>query len=263
MLDVALLIAAGLCQLALAYLGFRISIKPAKKGAKQFQLIAFGLIGFVGVVAIVWSGIRSASVQDTIKVGIDKLVAKSDGTNQTDDAKLYFQCDWTAMPKVMPLSGEIFVFEPLTPNPMPELIGANLGRLFAPVGSDVTWSTKDKPTPDYGHKCQLFNYGSGPVFDVALAFDVVVRQDIANDSGHIGGEIVQSGQWTVPIPKVDQGVSNPFVFYFFNPLWRYFIQIDPTPSATFIRSNEAERQTIKVISSTHQPIFLNPADPSP
>jgi len=74
------------------------------------------LIGSIGGIAIVWSAIRSSSVQDTIKDGIAKLVAKADGTNQPAEAKLYFQCDWGSMPKLMPSAGEIFVLEPHTPN---------------------------------------------------------------------------------------------------------------------------------------------------
>ncbi|MGA2313747.1 MAG: hypothetical protein ABSF87_15475, partial [Xanthobacteraceae bacterium] len=61
-----------------------------------------------------------------------------------------------------------------------------------------------------------------------------------------------------------EGAGNPFVFYFFNRFWPFFVQIDLPPSASFIRSNNAPRQSIEVLSAAHnQPIWLNPGDLSP
>jgi hypothetical protein len=255
-LDLVLLFVAALCQLALGFLGFRASVPPPKW--------TFVLVGLVGVGAIVWSGYRSGNVQGLIADGVQKIQQKLQITASSDETEVYFQCDWTPMPKLMPASGEINVFEPSAGDPLGALKtfgGANLGKQFGPPGGELRWSNDGKAFVD-GHKCQLFNYGNGPLFDIVLTFDVALREVVKNvGGGESTGKILENGKWIADIPKLDEGRTNPFEFYFFNRFWPYFIQIDPTPSATFIRSNDAARQTVNVISSAHnQPIFLNPAE---
>jgi hypothetical protein len=81
MLDVLLLTVAGVCQLALAYLGFRVAARPPKKPQRPILEIAFGAIGIIGFVAIVWSGIRSSTIQeatrDMTREVLDTLKGKS------------------------------------------------------------------------------------------------------------------------------------------------------------------------------------------
>jgi hypothetical protein len=174
MFDLFLVIAAGVSQLLSAILGFvgtdKLTTKQLRKRRAAF--IAFGILG---AAAIAWGAYRSNSVQDAIKEGVDKLAAKGDGAEET---KLFLRCDYAIMPKVMPPTGETFVFGPHAPNispDMPSLGAASLGRYFAPAGSPLVWSPKPDGI-DEGQKCQLFNYGSGPVFDVVLTFDVVARK---------------------------------------------------------------------------------------
>jgi hypothetical protein len=256
MLDFALLLVAGLCQLALAILGFWPSARPPKK--------TFVLIGLIGVGAIIWSGVRSGKVQGIIADGVQKIEAKLHVTPQGDETEVFFQCEWSLLPKLMPASGELFIYQTNSVSSVEALRtfgGGALGKMFGPAGSELRWSN-DNTKQAIGEKCELFNYGSGPIFDVVLTFDVALQNAIPQGSGsQTGGEIAGTGKWIVPISKVDEGRSNPFEFYFFNRYWPYFIQINPTPSATFIRSSNADRQTVKVISSAHdQPIFLDPGD---
>jgi hypothetical protein len=144
-------------------------------------------------------------------------------------------------------------------------MGGALGKQFGPPGSELTWNLKNASLPAFGSKCGLFNYGNAPVFDVRLTFDISIKNVVVNDGGgKSSGDILQSGQWVAVIPKLDQGTNSPFEFYFFNRFSPYFIMIDQTPTATFIRSSNSVPQTLKVISAAHnQPIFLNPADVGP
>jgi hypothetical protein len=264
MFDFVLLAIAGFCQLALGVLGFRVSFHPPNKALKGPYELAFLVIGLIGLGAIVWSGIRSVNVQRVIADGVEKIEAKLGIMKVAEETKLFIQCDWAVMPKAMPPSGEIFVFEPHSINLSQGLMyGASLGKHFAPAGSQVTW--KDNEGPAFGNKCEVFDYGSGPVFDVNLTFDVSTRKVIVNEGGgKSSGDKIQSGQWIVPIPKIDEGANNPFVFYFFNRFWPLFVQIDLPPSASSIKSNNAPRQSIEVVSAAHnQPIFLNPGDLKP
>ncbi len=72
MLDIGLVLAAGFCQLVLAVIGFPVSTRPPETRIGRLQS-AFILAGLIGCAAIVWSGIRSASLQAAIEEGIDKL----------------------------------------------------------------------------------------------------------------------------------------------------------------------------------------------
>jgi|GEM_PF-4999883 hypothetical protein len=267
MFDFALFFVAGVCQLALGFLALRVSFRPPNKAQWARYVWAFLVIGLIGLVAVFWSGVRSANVQQAIADGVEKIEVKLGiSKGQTEEPKLFLQCDWVVMPKVMPPSGEIFVFEPHSTNLSQGIMyGAALGKQFAPPGSPISWNLKDSERPAFGNKCQLFDYGSGPVFDVNLVFDVSTRKVIVNEGGgKQSGDKIQSGQWIVAIPKIDEGAGNPFVFYFFNRFWPFFVQIDLPPSASFIRSNNAPRQSIEVLSAAHnQPIWLNPGDLSP
>lgn len=211
------------------------------------------LVAAIGAVGIYF--VRSSLFAD--------LMGRMQGSAE---AKLYFQCDWTIMPKTMPSPGEIFVVEPHSPN-MAEQINDAGGteRLFAPIGSPMIWSTKGDDKFFQGYKCQTFNYGSGPLFVVSLFFKVFTRSVVKNvGGGQQTGDRTQSGQWIVSAPKIDEGSASPFVFYFINRFRPYFVEIDLPPTATSVRSNNGNPQPIEVISAAHgQPIFLNPADIGP
>jgi hypothetical protein len=76
MLDLILLIIAGLSQLGLAYLGFRVATKPPK--TKKWRIrteTTFVALGVIGFIAIVWSGVRSAEIQTATSDGIQQVLA--------------------------------------------------------------------------------------------------------------------------------------------------------------------------------------------
>jgi hypothetical protein len=74
--DFVLLLVAGACQLALGILGLELTVRRTTKAQKNHYVWGFIIIGFTGLVAIVWSGTRSASVQNGIAAGIEKIETK-------------------------------------------------------------------------------------------------------------------------------------------------------------------------------------------
>ncbi len=264
MLDFILLLVAGLSQLALGVLGLRVSVWPPKKKVHKGRYwLAFLCIGVIGLGALVWSGYRSVQVQDAIVDGMEKIKAKlvTREITTVEDSKLFLQCDWTPMPKNLPASGEIFVLESISPDPMNDLGGGGLSKQFGPPNNPLIWSPVEKKIGDFGYKCQLFDYGSGPIFDVRLIFDVLVKKAVKNDGGATSGDIIKTTQWGAYIPKVDQGPEKPFVFYLFNRFWPNFVQINMPPKATYIKDSKSDRASIDVLGNSYgQPIFLNPQD---
>jgi hypothetical protein len=124
MLDFILLLVAALAQLALGALGLRVSTHPPRKANRWRYELAFVLIGLVGIGAIVRSGVRSVSVQQTIADGVERIQVKlgiGGQSNFTEETKIFLQCDFALMPKTMPTSGEIFIVEPHSASP--SLIG--------------------------------------------------------------------------------------------------------------------------------------------
>lgn len=176
------------------------------------------------------------------------------------EAKIYLQCDTMPMPKNYPASGEIYLVEPHSADPINNNVGG-LEKMFGPSGGGpITWSSPEKQF-DVGYRCQVFDYGSEPLFDVRLNFDVSIRKVVKGDGGsQSGGETIASTQWTATFPKIDQGADKPFVFYFYNRFLPYFVQINlPPSSASFVRSSSSEREQVAVLGNSYgQPIFLNP-----
>jgi hypothetical protein len=227
MIDLILVIVAGLSQLLSAILGFVGTDKLTRKQLR-WRRATFIILGVLGAAAIAWSAYRSNSVQDAIKEGVDKLIARSDGA-PPEETKLFLQCGSAALPKVIPPTGEIFIFGPHASKISPDLPSpgmASLGRYFGPPGGAISWTSKPNSL-EVAEKCQLFNYGAGPVFDVALTLDVAARKAdaVPGSVAKTSGEVIQSGKWTVNIGKIDAGASEPFVFYFYTGLHRHSLKL--------------------------------------
>jgi uncharacterized membrane protein len=78
MIDTLLLIVAAACQVWLAYIGVHVSLERARDASARRRIRRWSIVvGVVGLFALVVSGYRSASVQQTIKDGVDKLIAAS------------------------------------------------------------------------------------------------------------------------------------------------------------------------------------------
>src|SRR4029077_12682169 len=103
-----------------------------------------------------------------IYYGVPQFISRALLKQPEHDAKLYLQCDWTPMPKNLPASGEIFVLESLSPDPIGVDVSGGLSKQFGPPNNPLIWSPLEKKIGDYGQKCQLFDYGTGPLFDVRL-----------------------------------------------------------------------------------------------
>lgn len=83
MLDYGLIIVSGIAVFAQAVLGLLVTTRPPSEERRLRYEISFIAIGFVGVAAIVWGGVRTAQTSSRIEYGvaeIEQLGAANSGT---------------------------------------------------------------------------------------------------------------------------------------------------------------------------------------
>jgi hypothetical protein len=108
MWDFLLALVAGLAQLALGVMGFRVSNKPVHTHRRRWES-AFIVVGLVGLLATVWSGVRSASVEQSIESGVDKLERKLGISKGIEPPTIAVDCHDTTLPTSMPTGGLSFI----------------------------------------------------------------------------------------------------------------------------------------------------------
>jgi len=110
MVDLILLALAAMCQFVLGVLGFRVSTHPPKKAHRTRYEIVFIVTGLFGVGAIVWSGVRSLTVQETIAAGIRKIEFQLGiADNGTNIAHLKISIDNAPAYRVRLPSGQLYM----------------------------------------------------------------------------------------------------------------------------------------------------------
>src|SRR5476649_94004 len=72
--DLFLLIAAGLTQLGMGVMGIWWSLRPPKPELHALAAGAFALVGFFGLVVVVWAGVRSADSQSSLQGEIERIL---------------------------------------------------------------------------------------------------------------------------------------------------------------------------------------------
>lgn len=83
MLDYGLIIVSGIAVFAQAVLGLLVTTRPPSEERRLRYEISFIAIGFIGVAAIVWGGVRTAQTSSRIEYGvgeIEQLGAANNGT---------------------------------------------------------------------------------------------------------------------------------------------------------------------------------------
>ena len=154
MFDFALLLVAGLCQLALGLLGLRVSFRPPKRRRGGRYELAFFVIGVIGLGALVWSGWRSVSVQNVIAAGVERLqvrlgIVSNEAAGQIQDRLA-----------------------------MKDLIGQVIDEADK-IGAD--WATKDEV--EFKHQTNLWTNKSGNLIEDAYGKGEASL--FMNDAGYI------------------------------------------------------------------------------
>ena len=73
MLDYGLIVVAGVAVFSQAMLGLLVTTRPPSEARRIYYEWAFGIIGAVGVIAVIWGGIRTAQTQSHIDAGIGTI----------------------------------------------------------------------------------------------------------------------------------------------------------------------------------------------
>jgi len=109
-----------------------------------------------------------------------------------------------------------------------------------PLNWDIGWGVPS------AHVCEVYNYGSAPIFAVMIAFKIEYRANEKTENGSRAGEIVSSQDFTVRINKLDPGKDSPFVFYAYNQS-NYWAYVAPPENAEFSLAEQQERRAAKVM----------------
>jgi hypothetical protein len=102
-----------------------------------------------------------------------------------------------------------------------------------------------------GYKCELFNYGSDPIFNVRFAFTVIAFDGTNRLSSE--NKILLSGQLEGQIAKIDVGKSGSFVFYLRN-IWPNIVKFIPPTEVHF--DQDGEMVTEKLTTSKNMGEFI-------
>ena len=164
--------------------------------------------------------------------------------DEITDRTILIECHYDLMPKLVPPEGRIYV---LAPHALAqENGGGGLVEYFAPPGSEWTWSSKGHLAEAY--RCQLTNYGSASVFNVAMAFPMIFKELIRDDENPNvtrTGLVTLSREWPIEVTKIDVG-PNGFVFYVHNTT-QQFLQVFLAQSATLQLARDNKRRTVRLI----------------
>lgn len=111
------------------------------------------------------------------------------------------------------------------------------------------------------YRCEVINYAIGPLFNLefflGLRFFEVIRKANSIESG----KVILTRHWIVPIPKIDPGKKDSFVFYLQN-LSPHFVDVTLPSSATIHSKRENEGRLISVGGATPEVMHFPPNDMS-
>jgi hypothetical protein len=175
-----------------------------------------------------------------------KLLSRLNTKHTNHSVNIFIDCQHGSLPTKAPKDGRIWLL--LLWPPTSQGGGGGLAQMTYPPGSEVAWP----PAAIMGsHRCQLVNYGTVPIFNVSMEFQMVfkeaVRQAHQNANQYRSGQVILSRQWRVDVPKIDPGEPNVFGFYIYNTS-ELFVWVFPPKSAEFQLAGEAENQTVDLIS---------------
>jgi hypothetical protein len=98
-------------------------------------------------------------------------------------------------------------------------------------GEDIQWFPDLKFPQIY--RCEVTNYGSSPLLQVGLNFNIDYREVLREEGITRQGGTVRFGMWPVLLPKIDPGKTSAAVFYVYNES-DYFARVTPPTVASYI-----------------------------
>ncbi len=246
MLDLLLLFIAGLCQLGVAWLGSRVSAHPPDLQHARRLGVAFILIGLIGFGAIIWSGLRSNTVQQGTWDGVQKLLGLIKG--KKSDENLFAGCVHTlAAPLSVPADGVIYELS-LWPFPLKN-ISTGLTMVTSVPGTPWKWPVRADNFPLDVSRCSIINYGPDTIFNVNLLLHLIFREAIKNEKdGITTGAVTLERDWLISVAKLDSGAEHAFIYYTYN-LSKQWVYVDFPSSATFQKDNNKVSLSIPVVQS--------------
>jgi hypothetical protein len=124
--------------------------------------------------------------------------------------------------------------------------------MFMTKGNEIVWP-KPKNSPVLsGYRCNVINYGVGPVFNIDLALEEEFREiirDPKQPNTMQSGKTTITRKWPIGIDKVDPGVSNQFTFYIVNGS-DDMVLVSLPETVTLETGADNLRQNIRLVRST-------------
>lgn len=140
------------------------------------------------------------------------------GKSGTSNIVIYAQCHHEALTTTLLPQGE--TLKVLNLWPIPEANGGGgLAEMFLTKGTEFQWPKPPDRPYLWGYRCQVFNYGDAPVFNIEVELQEVFREitrDPSQPDSMKSGEIKVARKWPIQIDKIDIGPGNPFTFYIYN-----------------------------------------------
>jgi hypothetical protein len=174
------------------------------------------------------------------------------GSNENRNIMIYAQCRQEILTTTpLPADGKLKVLN-LWAIPE-ENGGGGLAEMFMTNSAkEIVWpKPKDFPILN-GGRCDVINYGTGPVFNIDMAlgeeFHEITR-DPQQPNTMNAGKITVSRKWNIPIDKIDPGVSNQFTFYIINES-DTMVLVSLPETVTLETGADTTRQNIRLVRST-------------
>ncbi|MEO6202956.1 MAG: hypothetical protein ABIP82_07040 [Nitrospirales bacterium] len=169
------------------------------------------------------------------------ILRTSKVSNNFDDIKVLFECDYKNFIKMIPAEGGpyavvFFYTEKYFTSPPSGRHFSTIQGLGAPGRANI-FSDPER-NGGRGHSCQITNYEKYPVLNIELDFDLRFKEPIYKP-GHAvtGGAIKSEVPWTSVIEKIEP--NEKLVFYLLN-YSEYFLEADTPDWIYFHRLGEFE-----------------------